>query len=408
MEPYRVSKLNPAFRDEVAKLVGGYDFTQCLVCGMCTSGCVFSDLHENQDPRKFLRKISLGMEEQAWSDPFIWYCTMCERCSFECPMGVNLPAIVRSLRGLTPKDRMPGYLQTIAEEHKQSGNQMNVDQTEYEETLRWIEDELRDELGDPGYSIPLDREGARYFYGFNARDIKFYPQELHKTLKIFYAAGIDYTISTKRWDATNIALFTGRTADFLEISMPIWEEFDRLGCKKFIVTECGHAYRSMRWGSRTYWKGREIPIRHIIQLLNDLVKEGRLILDPGAVTEVVTYHDPCNAARKEGMFEEARELIKSFVKNFADMNPCGDRNYCCGAGGGGMAMPEHNEKRRLKGRRKVDQVTETGAQIVIVPCHNCMDQFNDLNRWYPDTKGRSKNMHLCSLMERALILPGKS
>jgi Fe-S oxidoreductase len=412
MEAIQASNLNPGLKDEIAgildrALVVGNDFTQCLACGMCTAGCPYSDVHEDNDPRKFLRKIVLGMKEEAWADPYIWYCTMCERCTVECPMGVNIPSLVRSMRGQFPKDKIPGYLQTIAIEHLESGNQMNVGQEDYEETLEWIQDEMREELGDPDFTIPLDKEGAQYFYGFNARDVKIYANELQTTLKLFYAAGIDYTISTKRWDATNIALFTGQTDDFVGISMPIWEEFDRLGCKEFIVTECGHAFRSMRWGYRTYWKGKEFPIRHILDLLNELVKEGKLKLDPDAITEVVTYHDPCNTARKEGVWEAPRELARSFIKNFVDMNPNGKMNYCCGGGGGAMAMPEFNDKRKLKGQRKVDQVMATGASIVIVPCHNCMDQFNDMNKWYPDTKGKSKNLHMCALMERALIMPEK-
>jgi Fe-S oxidoreductase len=407
MDTIQATQLDPKFREKVAGLVKNYDFSQCLACGMCTAGCPYSDVHENQDPRKFLRKVNLGMEKEVWEDPYIWYCTMCERCTIECPMGVNVAGLVRSLRGTWDKDKIPGYLQTIAREHIESGNQMNVGQEDYEETLEWVQDELREELGDPEYTIPLNKKGAKYFYGFNARDIKIYANELQTTLRIFYAAGIDYTISTKRWDATNIALFTGQNDDFVEISYPVWEEFMNLGCEQFIVTECGHAFRSMRWGQRTFWKGEMFPIRHILSLLNDLVKDGSLKLDPDAITEVVTYHDPCNTARKEGVWEEPRELLRSFVKNFVDMNPNGRMNYCCGAGGGGMAMPEYNEKRKLKGKRKVDQVMATGAEIVLVPCHNCIDQFNDLNKWYPDTKGKSKNMHMCTLMERALILPEK-
>ncbi|KJS15432.1 MAG: hypothetical protein VR69_13465 [Peptococcaceae bacterium BRH_c4b] len=408
MEAITASSINPSFRDELGALMKNYDFSQCLACGMCTAGCPYSDVHEDQDPRKFLRKVILGLKDEIWKDPYVWYCTMCERCTVECPMQINVAVVVRTIRGASrTKDNIPGYLQTIAEEHKESGNQMNVGQEDYEETLEWIQDEMREELGDPDFTIPLDKEGAQYFYGFNARDIKIYANELQTTLKIFYAAGIDYTISTRRWDATNIALFTGQNDDFVDISKPVWEEFVRLGCKEFIVTECGHAFRSMKWGQRTFWDGPMFPIRHILELLNDLVKEGQLKLDPDAITEVVTYHDPCNTARKEGVWEAPRELARSFIKNFVDMNPNGRMNYCCGGGGGAMAMPEFNEKRKLKGKRKVDQVMDTGASIVIVPCHNCMDQFNDMNKWYPDTKGKSKNLHMCALMERALILPEK-
>ncbi len=49
-------------------------------------------------------------------------------------------------------------------------------------------------------------------------------------------------------------------------------------------------------------------------------------------------------------------------------------NYCCGAGGGAWAMPYANE-RVYYGRVKAKQIKDTGAKIVIAPCHNCRDQI---------------------------------
>ena len=80
-EPIRIKSLDPTLRDEVAGLLKGYDFSKCLTCGMCTAGCVYSDLIEDQDPRKFIRKIALGMREELANDPFVWNCNMCERLS---------------------------------------------------------------------------------------------------------------------------------------------------------------------------------------------------------------------------------------------------------------------------------------------------------------------------------------
>jgi len=34
------------------------------------------------------------------------------------------------------------------------------------------------------------------------------------------------------------------------------------------------------------------------------------------------------------------------------------------------------------GKLKADQIKETGAKIVITPCHNCFDQINDLSEEY--------------------------
>ena len=34
------------------------------------------------------------------------------------------------------------------------------------------------------------------------------------------------------------------------------------------------------------------------------------------------------------------------------------------------------------GKLKADQIRNTGAQIVVTPCHNCVDQLTQLNSFY--------------------------
>jgi Fe-S oxidoreductase len=45
-------------------------------------------------------------------------------------------------------------------------------------------------------------------------------------------------------------------------------------------------------------------------------------------------------------------------------------------------MSEYNERRMKIGRLKADQIRNTGAQIVVTPCHNCVDQLSQLNSFY--------------------------
>ena len=397
-EPIRVKSLDPTLRDEFAAVLGGYDFSNCLTCGMCTAGCVYSDLHENQDPRKFIRKVALGMREEAFNDPFIWNCTMCERCTVECPMGVNIAALTRSFRGKLPA---PGHLQIIADDHIRTGNQMAVEQIDYDETIEWIEELLQADLKDPSFKIPLDKPDADFMFVFNAREIKHYPNELQTILNVFHAAKANYTLSSKRWDATNICLFTGKDDEFCEISRPLFEEAERLNPKELIVTECGHAFRSTRLFARKYWKGKPFPVRHIVELYEDWIKEGRLKLDKTKNAIPVTMHDPCNTVRKEGVYEPQRYVIKNVVMDYREMNPEGKYNICCGAGGGALAVAATKQMRMVKAKPKVDQLVETGAKIGCIPCHNCMDQFVDMNKFY---KLGMKMVHLSSLIENALVL----
>ena len=45
-------------------------------------------------------------------------------------------------------------------------------------------------------------------------------------------------------------------------------------------------------------------------------------------------------------------------------------------------MSEYRDRRVEAGKTKADQIRETGARIVATPCHNCIDQLQELNKVY--------------------------
>ncbi len=44
--------------------------------------------------------------------------------------------------------------------------------------------------------------------------------------------------------------------------------------------------------------------------------------------------------------------------------------------------PPYKKRRMASGKVKAEQIRETGAKVLVVPCHNCFDQLNDLNKEY--------------------------
>lgn len=42
----------------------------------------------------------------------------------------------------------------------------------------------------------------------------------------------------------------------------------------------------------------------------------------------------------------------------------------------------YNEERVFYGRRKMEQIKETGAEMVVVPCHSCHGQLNSIKLKY--------------------------
>ena len=123
--------------------------------------------------------------------------------------------------------------------------------------------------------------------------------------------------------------------------------------KKILIGECGHASRTAkvllsdisaaaktRCRLSTSWSTRTAP-----------GKQGRLKLDPNAITEPVTYHDPCNIARPGWIVEQPRELLKAFCSNYVEMTPNRRNNICCGGGGGTVSIDEIRPVPHAGGRK---------------------------------------------------------
>ena len=83
------------------------------------------------------------------------------------------------------------------------------------------------------------------------------------------------------------------------------------------------------------------------------------------------------------------------------MNPNREKNFCCGGGGGQLAMTRFSERRLKAGKIKAYQIKATGAKIVAAPCHNCIDQLMELNKHY---KLGVKVKTVCEIAAQALIL----
>lgn len=411
MNAVKLSKLEPAFLAEIEEkmLVPEYErknFSYCLSCSTCESNCPFTGLHDNMDPRVFMRKIILGMKEDILNDPFVWNCTCCGRCTMTCPMHIDIQFLVRTIRGnfgLTA----PGFVQKVVDDHLRTGNQMEVLQEDYLGTLKWMEEELQEEVQDKNAKIPLDKKGAKYLYVINPREVRYYPMDIQIAAKIFWAAGEDWTMSSQNWDGTNWGLFNGRDDEAAKIAETIASEVRRLEIKNLVISECGHAICAHAKYS-PLWLGEKLYETYsILQLIEQYLKEGRLKVDPSRNSEPVTLHDPCNLIRKSGIpgiAETPRNILKRVVTDFREMWPNREYNYCCGGGGGAMGMGSEYKKevRMKKGKAKAEQIKQTGAKIVVSPCHNCFDQLEDINKEY----GLGiKVVQMIHLVDKALVLP---
>jgi Fe-S oxidoreductase len=321
---------------------------------------------------------------ERWVDSLYGRCTLCGRCALNCTMGINVTSLIRMARtSLASIDLVPPGLQSTVTTAVEKGNNMGIPREEWLDTLQWLSEELQMETSDPEAHLPVDKPGVNLLYTVNPREPKFFPLSLLATAKIFYAAGESWTVSSDYYDVTNYGLYSGDDEAAALISSRLRESMAKFGANILVLGECGHGYNSNRWEAPEWMASKDgFKVKSVIQIIADYIRQGRIKLDPSRNQKRVTLHDPCNLVRLGGIIEEQRFILKNAVTDFVEMHPNREKNYCCGGGGGQLAMTRYAKRRLETGRIKADQIRKTGAKIVVTPCHNCIDQLSELNREY--------------------------
>lgn len=97
-------RLDPKFKNEVARETGGEGITRCFACGTCTAGCPVREIDDKYNPRKIIRMVILGMREEVLNSDFIWLCSTCYTCYDRCPQGVHLTDVMTALRNIAARE----------------------------------------------------------------------------------------------------------------------------------------------------------------------------------------------------------------------------------------------------------------------------------------------------------------
>jgi len=369
----------------------------CVRCGLCAEAC-HTYLSRDKDPlfspvAKVKRTVWELIKHDGKVSPEalremaqIAYteCGTCRRCSMYCPFGIDISYMILQVRRICNLlGAVPLYLQDTTNSHAATMNQMWVNQDEWVDTLQWQEEEAQSEM--PSCRIPLEKEGAEVMYSVIAPEPKILAQLIGNTAQIMTLAGIDWTMpATDGWDNSNMAMYSGDFEIMGRVERLHWETAVRLRVKKIVMGECGHAFRGAVYDGARWlgWRYPPIPMVHAIEFFYDLLESGRIKIRQ-KYTEHVTVQDPCNTVRGRGLGGKLRYIINALCENFTDMTPRFEHNYCCGAGGGIINCgPPWKRERMISNRTKADQLSATGADVVITPCHNCHSGIEDVIGFY--------------------------
>jgi Fe-S oxidoreductase len=170
---------------------------------------------------------------------------------------------------------------------------------------------------------------------------------------------------------------------FQQLAMQNAEVLTETKAKK-VVSTCAHCFNTLKNEYSQF--GLELEVVHHTQLLNRLVREGKLTpiaangtangTANGHARRSITYHDPCYLGRHNQVYSPPRELLNIIPDaELKEMPRNSERSFCCGAGGARMWM-EEKVGERINMNRTAEAVA-TGAEQIAVGCPFCRVMLSD-------------------------------
>ncbi|CAB4844219.1 unannotated protein [freshwater metagenome] len=367
---------------------GLLDMTSCTECGRCQSQCPAWHTEKPLSPKllimamrdhamsKVVENEAMVGENSPISLDVLWSCTTCGACVNECPVDIeHIDHIVNMRRfQVLVESEFPSELGGTFRNLENTGNPWGANRADRDGWIAECDFPIRKVEGE----LPEDVE-----YLFWVGCAGAYEDRAKKTTKavaeLLYMSGVTFAVLGKKENCTgdparragNEFLYQILAKENIETFQEVFASRTDKGTKKIVVT-CPHCFTTI--GRDYAQSGYELQVVHHTQLLNQLVREGKLV-PINKSEKSLTYHDPCYLGRHNKVYEPPRELLEATGVKITEMPRNQERSFCCGAGGGRMWMEETIGTRINLNR--VDEALATGAEEIAVACPFCRVMVSD-------------------------------
>ena len=367
---------------------GLLDMTSCTECGRCQSQCPAWHTDKPLSPKllimamrdhamsKVVETENIVGENAPISLDVLWSCTSCGACVEECPVDIEHVDHIVNMRRfqVLVESEFPSELGGTFRNLEKAGNPWGANKADRESWIAECDFPVRVVSGE----LP---EEVEYLFWVGCAGA--YEERAKKTTKavaeLLHMAGVNFAVLGKRETCTgDPARRSGNEFLYQILSQENIATFNetfggRSKGKKKVVVTCPHCFTTI--GRDYAQSGFELEMLHHTQLLNTLIKEGRLKPSPHKSEKKMTYHDPCYLGRHNQIYAPPRELLEASGCDVEEMPRNKERSFCCGGGGGRMWMEEKLGTRINLNR--VDEAIETGAAEVAVACPFCRIMVGD-------------------------------
>ena len=380
----------------------------CYQCEKCSSGCPTVPAMRYR-PAQMMRLAQFGLEDALVHDASIWRCLGCDTCTVHCPHDLSVRRLVEVMRQHVMQDYyLPQGLDAVDGDDvlrrgvhalgmmgERITTHYNVSGEDNTARLAWT-----DNLPEKPESLVRDPQAeVLYFVGCVSAMFPMSYGIPQGFVTLLERAGVTFTTMAEEEHCCGFPLMVaGQLEQAKALIRHNVEQVRALGVPR-LVTTCPSCYHMWR---HTYPEviGEELGIEvlHAVELLADVLAEGRLELTEPRRSGVVTYHDPCDLGRKGGIYDAPREVIQSVPGyTFVEMQQSREHALCCG-GGGDLETFDPDLVQEVASRR-VAQAAEVGANVLLSACPQCVRTLAKAAR---ANKTRIRVMDVVQFLEKSL------
>jgi Fe-S oxidoreductase len=387
---------------------GLLDFSTCTECGRCQSQCPAWNTEKPLSPKLLIMNLRdhamasaparlagegghvseaarteserpLIGDESMYGviDPdVLWSCTSCGACVNQCPVDIEHVDHIIDMRRyqVLVENNFPAELNQLFKGLEGKGNPWNMSATARMDWAKGLDFDVP-VVGEDLESL----ESVDWLFWVGCAGA--YEDRAKKTTRavaeLLNIAGVSFGVLGNGETCTgDPARRAGNEFIYQGLAQQNVETLTEHRVKQ-VVTTCAHCFNTLKNEYRDF--GLELEVVHHTQLLNRLVREGRLTpvaSGAGAAKRTITYHDPCYLGRHNQVYEPPRELLQVLPgASYVEMERSGERSFCCGAGGARMWMEESIGERINVNRTK--EAVGTGADQIAVGCPFCRVMLSD-------------------------------
>jgi glycolate oxidase iron-sulfur subunit len=418
--------------DWLARKIDYRLYQDCVHCGLCTASCptYVETSNENDSPRGriyLMRAVTdgrLGLSREVRQH--LDLCLDCRACESACPSGVRYGQIIEpfkvAMQETRPAAERGGLLERLVLQHLfpypgrvraalaparwlqaigllDLGERAGLTRL-LPPTLRRLQAMLPRLSGRagalPAVLPPVGPKRARVALFLGCVADALLPETTAATARVLQQNGCEVVVARGQACCGAIHYHAGVEAPALALARQNIDAFRSEEFDAIIVNAAGCGAMLKDYAHllpRAEHEAAERFVAKVKDVCEFLVALGPLA-PRNAVPLKVTYHDACHLCHGQQVRSQPRRLLEMIPG--VELVPLEDSELCCGAAGTyNLTQPEMSER---LGRRKMDNIAATGADMVVMGNIGCQLQ---IARKIKEQGSRIQVAHTVDLLDRA-------